>query len=94
MPVNYNKRIFYYIVDEGKTIREVANILGVSKSTLHCYIHNVMWKSMDDESYSTLCQTLKHNFDTKHTKGGLATREKWHKIKQRNEGNMNGYIKR
>lgn len=62
------------IVNEHKTIRQVAEECHVSKSTVHLYLKEyVDSKSLQNK----IEKELSHNFDDKHIRGGEATKKKF-----------------
>ena len=65
-----------YIVNTGKTIREVAEEFGVSKST----VHNDMRKRLmeiDKKLYEKVSSILEYHIDIKHIRGGESTKRKF-----------------
>lgn len=64
------------LVLEGKTIREVAKQLGVSKSTVHNDIINRL-PLIDSYTHQEVKKVLEHHKEVKHLRGGEATKRKW-----------------
>lgn len=65
-----------YIVETNKTIREVADKFGVSKST----VHNDMRKRLleiDRKLYEKVSSILEYHIDIKHIRGGESTKRKF-----------------
>ena len=65
-----------YVVETGATVRQVAVVFGVSKSTAH----KDLVSKLRYENYSLYCQVnkiLQRNKRERHIRGGLATREKY-----------------
>lgn len=65
-----------YIIETNKTIREVADVFGVSKST----VHNDMRKRLmeiDRNLYEKVSSILEYHIDIKHIRGGEATKRKF-----------------
>ncbi|MBQ8522713.1 MAG: sporulation transcriptional regulator SpoIIID [Clostridia bacterium] len=79
----YSKTIEYanYIVDNNATIRATAKKFGVAKSTVHYDLKNRL-KYYDSELYIKVKQILQNNFNEKHIRGGLATKQKYLQDKQ------------
>lgn len=78
-----NKQIYnrvidesFYIVDTGKTIREVAEVFGVSKSTVHKDMRERLLE-IDEEMYSKVSSILEYHIDIKHIRGGESTKRKF-----------------
>lgn len=65
-----------YIIKTNKTIREVAETFGVSKST----VHNDMRKRLleiDKKLYEKVSSILEYHIDIKHIRGGESTKRKF-----------------
>ena len=65
-----------YIIETNKTIREVANTFGVSKSTVHNDIRKKLME-IDKEMYEKVSSILKYHIDIKHIRGGESTKRKF-----------------
>ena len=65
-----------YIVTTNKTIREVAYVFGVSKSTVHNDIRKRLFV-VDKNLYDKVSSILKYHIDIKHIRGGDATKRKF-----------------
>ena len=65
-----------YIVYTNKTIREVADVFGVSKSTVHNDIRKRLIV-VDKKLYDKVSSILKYHIDIKHIRGGYATKRKF-----------------
>lgn len=62
---------------EGKrTVREVAKIIGYSKSTVHNDI-SIRLKSIDYNLYLQIKELLDYNKKVRHIRGGEATKRKY-----------------
>lgn len=70
-----------YIIDNKSTIRKTAKIFNIPKSTLH---YNVTKKliNLNYVLYSKLHKFLQSNFNEKHIRGGMATKNKYKKLKK------------
>ena len=83
--MNYiNKRVLEeanYIIQTGKTVREIASLFKVSKSTVHKDLHERLLK-IDKEKYKNLEDILKYHIDIRHIRGGESTRKKYLNILQ------------
>ena len=73
-----------YIVNNKSTIRATAKKFRVAKSTVHYDLKNRL-KYYDTDLYQKVKKILKINFEEKHIRGGLATRQKYLQEKQANE---------
>ncbi len=83
--MNYiNKRVLEeanYIIQTGKTVREIASLFKVSKSTVHKDLHERLLK-IDKEKYKNVENILKYHIDIRHIRGGESTRKKYLNILQ------------
>ena len=70
----------YYIAETGATVRETAKVFHYSKSTVHKDVTERLF-SMDKTLYEKVRKALRKNLDERHIRGGLATREKYLKVK-------------
>ena len=70
------------ILDQGMTIRQVADNVHMSKSSVHKYLKTYI------DSASTkkkLDKALKNNFNEKHLRGGEATKKMYAEKRKANE---------
>ena len=70
------------ILDQGMTIRQVADKVHMSKSSVHKYLKTYI------DSASTkkkLDKALKNNFNEKHLRGGEATKKMYAEKRKENE---------
>lgn len=83
--MNYiNKRVLEeanYIIQTGKTVREIASLFKVSKSTVHKDLHERLLK-IDKEKNKNVEDILKYHIDIRHIRGGESTRKKYLNILQ------------
>ena len=70
-----------YMIHTGKTVREIARIFKVSKSTVHKDLHERLLK-IDKEKYKNVEDILKYHIDIRHIRGGESTRKKYLNILQ------------
>ena len=68
-----------FIIDTGKTVREIANIFRVSKSTVHKDLHERLLK-IDKNKYNEVSELLKYHIEVRHIRGGESTKNKYKKI--------------
>ena len=66
----------YYIVDTSDTVREIAKIFRVSKSTVHKDLHERL-KIVNIDLYNKVEKILKYHADIRHIRGGESTRLKY-----------------
>lgn len=68
-----------YMLDTKKTIREIANIFNVSKSTVHKDLHERL-VDIDYNLFQEIDSILKYHIDVRHIRGGESTKKKYKKI--------------
>lgn len=69
-------RIGYYILESDLTVRELAHIFEVSKSTVHKDLTDRL-KVVDKSLYEKVREKLDNHKATRHIKGGAATKRRW-----------------
>ena len=67
-----------YIVKNKATIRETANVFGVSKSTVHLDMSKRLI-NLNSYLYYEVKEILEYNFSVRHIRGGESTRRKYQK---------------
>ena len=67
-----------YILDTKKTIREIAVIFNVSKSTVHKDLHERLL-DIDSKLYNKVDDILKYHINIRHIRGGESTKNKYKK---------------
>ena len=65
-----------YIINTGKTVRDIALVFGVSKSTVHKDLSDRLLE-IDVEIYNDVAKILKYHSDIRHIRGGESTRRKF-----------------
>ena len=65
-----------YMIDTGDTLREIAKVFKVSKSTVHKDLKDRL-KAIDDNLYFEIQKILKYHTDIRHIKGGESTKKKY-----------------
>lgn len=68
-----------YIIDTKKTIREIAVVFNVSKSTVHKDLHERLI-DIDYNLFEQVDSILKYHIDVRHIRGGESTKNKYKKI--------------
>ena len=64
------------VLDGKRTVREVAKMIGYSKSTVHHDITTKL-KYIDSELYLKVREVMEYNKKIRHIRGGEATRLKY-----------------
>ena len=75
--VLYQARI---MLDNKLTVREVAKIIGLSKSTIHKDLTEKL-KLIDEYLFDEIANLLEYNKNIRHIRGGQKTKEKYEKLK-------------
>lgn len=65
-----------YIVKNGATVRQTARQFGISKSTVHKDVTDVL-RQVDPALYLKVREILEVNKQERHLRGGEATRKKY-----------------
>ena len=65
-----------YIVSTGKTVREMALVFGLSKSTIHKDLRERLLE-VDASLYDKVSNVLQYHTDIRHIRGGESTRRKF-----------------
>lgn len=73
-----------YIVESGATVRATAKKFGISKSTVHKDVTEVL-KRIDPAMYHRVREILDLNKQERHIRGGEATRRKYSGVKAQEE---------
>ena len=78
-----NKKIISRVIDEGKymletgkTVREMAKVFGISKSTIHKDLRERLLE-VDIDLYNKVSSVLQYHTDIRHIRGGESTRQKF-----------------
>lgn len=69
-----------YIISTNSTIRETAEVFGVSKSTVHKDVRDRLLE-INKNMYEKVSIILKYHIDIKHIRGGESTKRKFLKKK-------------
>lgn len=68
-----------YMLETKKTIREIAKVFNVSKSTVHKDLHDRLI-DINYKLYEEVDAILKYHIDVRHIRGGHSTKKKYKKI--------------
>ena len=71
-----------YIIDNKATVRSAAKVFGISKSTVHQDITTRLEK-VNPTMHESVKAILELNKQERHIRGGIATKEKYARIKSR-----------
>lgn len=83
--MNYiNKRVLEeanYIIQTGKTVREIASLFKVSKSTVHKDLHERLF-DIDKNLFKKVDKVMQEHLEIRHINGGNATKMKYEKLRK------------
>lgn len=65
-----------YMIETNKTVREIADVFKVSKSTVHKDLHERLIK-IDKKLYYCVQKILNYHTDIRHIRGGESTKKKY-----------------
>ncbi len=65
-----------YMIETNQTVRKIASIFDVSKSTVHKDLHERLLE-IDKELYKKVDDILKYHIDIRHIRGGESTKKKY-----------------
>lgn len=65
-----------YILNTGKTVREMASCFGISKSTIHKDLRERLLE-IDCKMYEKVSKILQYHMEVRHIRGGESTRRKF-----------------
>jgi len=68
-----------YIIETKKTVRELASVFNVSKSTVHKDLHERLF-DIDKTLFYKVDEILKYHIDIRHIRGGLSTKKKYENL--------------
>ncbi len=74
-------RLGRYIVRTGATVRQAAEVFGMSKSSVHKDVHDRL-RSVHPGLYAEVAEILDYHHAVRHLRGGAATRQRWRLIRQ------------
>ena len=69
-----------YILENKSTVRKAAKKYNISKSTVHKDITDRL-RSLNRELAEEVFEILKKNKEERHIRGGIATKEKYEKLR-------------
>ena len=79
-----------YLIEHQSTVRQVAHVYGISKSTVHKDVTTRL-KHANPQLYKKAKDILEQNKQERHLRGGEATRQKY--LKRENQSCKNASLK-
>ena len=71
-----------YIIEHDATVRQAAKEFNISKSTVHKDVSERL-KAISPQLYQQVKQVLEKNKSERHIRGGMATKTKYERLKER-----------
>lgn len=71
----------HYIIENNATVRKTASVFNISKSTVHKDVHERLLK-INKALYLEVQKVLEINKAERHIRGGMATKEKYIKMRK------------
>lgn len=68
-----------YMLETKKTVREIASVFNVSKSTVHKDLHERLY-DIDQILFGKVDEILKYHINIRHIRGGQSTKKKYEKL--------------
>lgn len=65
-----------YMLETKKTVREIALIFKISKSTVHKDLHDRLF-NIDKNKYKKIEEIMNYHLKIRHIRGGESTRKKY-----------------
>lgn len=69
----------YYILENKSTVRDIASIYNISKSTVHKDLQERL-KEIDISLHKDVNEIFKEHIEVRHIRGGESTKQKYLKI--------------
>jgi len=69
-----------YMIESKKTLRQIATIFNVSKSTVHKDLHERLLE-IDLDLYKEIESILNYHIEIRHIRGGESTKKKYKNLK-------------
>lgn len=69
----------HYMIETKKTIREIAKVFKISKSTVHKDLHERLLY-VNRNLYNQVLEILQYHIDIRHIRGGQSTKKKYEKL--------------
>lgn len=69
-----------YIIKTNETVRKIATVFSVSKSTVHKDLHERLLE-IDNKLYKKVDDILKYHINVRHIRGGESTKKKYLNLK-------------
>ena len=71
-----------HMIETNLTIREIARVFKVSKSTVHKDLHERLIE-IDTELYNSVQNIIQDHINIRHINGGLSTKKKYLKMNEK-----------
>ena len=74
------RRLAVYMIESGGTVRSAADHFGISKSTVHKDLCDVLPRA-SPALYTQVRELMDRNKSERHLRGGMATKEKYKRMR-------------
>lgn len=84
MKKNIKKRVLeesYYMLKTKETIRNIAQVFNVSKSTVHKDLNERLIE-IDQQLYNKIKKIINYHIEVRHIRGGESTKKKYLKLQK------------
>jgi len=71
-----------YIIENNATVRQTAKKFNISKSTVHKDVSERL-RTINEGLYESIKQVLEQNKSERHIRGGMATKSKYERLRQK-----------
>ena len=78
--ISRNRFIVKLMCDNGYTMRQLSNLLGLSKSTIHKAIHDYLDRFPNSKFKSKVDKIIQDHVTMMRINGGISTKKRWQKI--------------
>ena len=74
------RRLAVYMIESGGTVRSAADHFGISKSTVHKDLCDLLPRA-SPALYAQVRELMDRNKSERHIRGGMATKEKYNRMR-------------
>jgi len=82
LPEERAVQLAHYIIENNATVRQTAKKFNISKSTVHKDVSERL-RTVNEGLFSEVKLVLEQNKSERHIRGGLATKSKYERIRQK-----------
>ena len=82
LPEERAVQLAHYIIENNATVRQTAKKFNISKSTVHKDVSERL-KTINEGLFNEVKLVLEQNKSERHIRGGLATKSKYERMRQK-----------